>query len=98
MHLTPILEFMKNFSTITNQRQITIPKRLMEKKGFSKKDKVNILEVENGLLIQKVPTIDDLYGSLHKYAIKNKSIEEIMEMEDKAIEESILEGYENGNN
>lgn len=42
---------------------------------------------------QQVPDIMDLAGSLHKYAIKNKSIAEIRELERAAVADAVVDRY-----
>ena len=83
---------------ITKQRQVTLPAKLIDKVGILKGDSLIASETKDGILIEKAPTLDEIAGSLHKYAIKNKSIEEIMKMEDKAINEGYLSNYNDGTN
>ena len=61
---------------ITSKGQITIPARLRKKLGS---DLVEVEMVGNEIIIRPVRKPG---GALRKYAIKGKSIEEIMKMEE----------------
>ena len=79
------------YVTISSKRQITIPKRYLEELGFGGKA---ILDKEKGkLVIEPVKDILELGGSLKKYAIKGKNIDEIIKLEKKAVEEAVIERY-----
>jgi len=72
---------------ITKKGQITIPSEYRKKL----KAQYYIVEIkDNEIIIKPFKT---LAGSLKKYAKKNKTIEEIMEEEQKALEERIVEKY-----
>ncbi|MDO8610659.1 MAG: AbrB/MazE/SpoVT family DNA-binding domain-containing protein [bacterium] len=84
-------------ATITSQGQITIPAKARKKLGLIPSKKIIITMQEDSLLLQLEPDLMELSGSLHKYAIKNKSIEEIMKMEKKAIEQAKMERFKRKN-
>jgi AbrB family looped-hinge helix DNA binding protein len=79
--------------SITSQGQISIPAPIRKKLGLNKKGKAYV-SLENGkAVIESVPDFMELAGSLSKYAIKNKSIDEIIRLEHKAVEEAVIERY-----
>jgi len=72
---------------ITSKGQITIPA------DFRKHLKTNFVSVEmegDKIIIKPVSGIG---GILKKYAFKDKSLEEIMDIEEKAIEEGFTEEW-----
>lgn len=61
-----------HIATISSQRQITIPKALLDQLSLSAKDKVKI-EVDNDqLMIKKTVSLMDLSGCLRKYIHPSK--------------------------
>jgi AbrB family looped-hinge helix DNA binding protein len=78
--------------TITSQGQVTIPAKMRRNMGF-KTNKAVVEETKEGVLIKPQPNIMDLAGALHKYAIKNKSIDEIIELEEQAWGDAVAEKY-----
>ena len=69
---------------ITRKGQITIPAK------FRKKLNTNLVEVEmEGEKIIITP-VKKLGGIFHKYAIKDKPIEEIIQMEKEVIKKSLI--------
>lgn len=76
--------------TITSQGQISIPAKLRKKLNFDKNRAALVTEEDGYLAIRPVKDFLDLAGSLHHKAIKDKSISEIMEKEDRAIEEGFI--------
>ena len=76
--------------SITSQGQISIPAKLRRKYGLDKKGKALISEEEDKLIIEPVPDLLSLRGSLNHKAIKGKSIDEIIALENKAIEEGMF--------
>jgi len=79
--------------SITSQGQISIPIQLRRKLGLEKNRTALVTEQNGKLLIEPVKDLLELGGSLHHKAIKNKSIDQIMKEEEKAIEEGFLERY-----
>ena len=79
-------------ATVTSQGQITIPAKI-RKKLFNKTKSANITVEKNRVIIEPIPDLLSLSGSLHKYALKGKTIDEIMAIEEKAIEEGWTERY-----
>lgn len=79
-------------ATVTSQGQITIPAKI-RRKLFKDTKSANITVDNNQIIIQPVPDLLSLAGALHKDAIKGKTIDEIMALEQKAIEEARGERY-----
>lgn len=79
-------------ATVTSQGQITIPVKI-RRKLFKDTKSANITVDKNQIIIQPVPDLLSLAGSLHKDALKGKTIEQIMALEQKAIEEGWTERY-----
>jgi len=74
---------------ITRKGQITIPAK------FRKKLNTNLVEVEmEGEKIIITP-VKKLGGIFHKYAIKDKPIEEIIQMEKEVIKNAFAEKHNN---
>lgn len=74
---------------ITRKGQITIPVK------FRKKLNTNLVEVEmEGEKIIITP-VKKLGGIFHKYAIKDKPIEEIIQMEKEVIKNAFAEKHNN---
>ena len=73
---------------ITKKGQITVPAE------YRKKLKNNVVEVyiEDEKLVIK--PVQELGGILHQYAIKDKPIDKIMEMENKIASKALLDRYE----
>jgi AbrB family looped-hinge helix DNA binding protein len=80
-------------ATITSQGQITIPAKIRKWIGLKKRQRVILTLKNNYVVLQPEPDIMELSGSLNNYAIKNKSIDEIIKIEEKAIEDAIVERY-----
>jgi len=79
--------------SITSQGQISIPAPIRRKLGLSKKGKAYVREENGNVLVEPVKDILELGGSLKKYAIKGKNIDEIIKLEKKAVEEAVIERY-----
>lgn len=78
--------------TITSQGQVTIPAKMRRNMGF-KTNKAVVEETKEGVLIKPQPNIMDLAGVFHDRAFKNKSIDEIIEIEERAMGEAVAENY-----
>ena len=80
-------------ATVTSQGQITIPVEIRRKLNLDKNRKI-ILKLENNtVFIESEPDIMELSGSLSDRAIKNKSIDEIIKIEEDAVAEAVAEQY-----
>ncbi len=79
--------------SLTSQGQISIPAKMLAKYGKNRPTKVIVKVMDNGWFVEPVPDILELGGILHKYAIKGKTLEEILELEEKALSDAIVEDY-----
>lgn len=79
--------------SLTRQGQISIPAKMLAKFGKNRPTKVIVKAVDNGWLVEPIPDILSLGGALHKYALKGKTLEEILELEEKAISDAVVEDY-----
>lgn len=61
-----------HIATISSQRQITIPKALLDQLSLSAKDKVKISVDNDQLVMKKTTNIMSLSGSLRKYIHSSK--------------------------
>ncbi len=77
--------------SVTKKGQATIPKDLRDKHGV--KDKVIVIETEEGILFKPLPTPEEEFGSL-KELFADKTSREVLEearTEDLAREKKLLE-------
>lgn len=80
-------------ATVTSQGQITIPVEIRRKLKLDKNRKI-VLKLENNtIFMESEPDIMQLSGSLSGHAIKNKSIDEIIRIEEDAVGEAVAEQY-----
>lgn len=56
-------------ATISSQRQVTLPKALLDNMKLKPGDKLGMELIGQQIALQKVPDISELAGCLHKYAI-----------------------------
>lgn len=82
---------MITFGMITKQGQITIPAKARRLLGLQKNRRVVIKVEDNKIIMEKEPDVMDLAGIWHGKALKGKTIEEIMAIEKKAIEDAYTE-------
>lgn len=83
------------FVTITSQGQMTLPAKFRKALGLKKKAKATVyLDKSNDqLVIKPVRDLMSLYGSLSHLAMKGKSIDEIIKIEERAWEDAVVEDY-----
>ncbi len=77
--------------SITSQGQISIPIQIRRKLGLEKNKTAFVTEKDGKILVEPVKDFLDLGGSLHHKAIKNKTIDQIMQLEEQGIEEGLIE-------
>jgi bifunctional DNA-binding transcriptional regulator/antitoxin component of YhaV-PrlF toxin-antitoxin module len=83
--------------TINSQGQVTIPIHLRRKLGFEQSKKAVVKEEKGRVVFEPVPNIDTLAGSLKRYAIKDKSMLEVLKLEDRAIDQARAEKFQKKN-
>lgn len=79
--------------TITSQGQISIPAAMRKKYGLKANSKAYVSDNNGHVAVHPVSDFLSLAGSLNKYAIKGKSIEEVMKIEKEAIGQAIVDDY-----
>jgi len=84
---------MSHIVTITTQGQISIPAAIRRQIGLDKTRKAFVSTVGKKIVVEPIPDLLELEGALHKYAIKNKPIEEVMAMEEQAAGEAFAQRY-----
>jgi|GEM_PF-1151865 AbrB family looped-hinge helix DNA binding protein len=79
---------MKFHTNVTQKGQVTLSKAIMDKLGIKTRDRV-VIEVKDDHITVK-PSLDflTLAGSLNSVAIKDKSPEEILLLEKKAVKDA----------
>lgn len=80
-------------ATITSQGQITIPAKIRKKMGLKKRQRVIFTLKNKYVILEPEPDIMEFSGALHNYAIKNKSPDEIIKLEEEAVGEAVAEHY-----
>lgn len=79
--------------SITSQGQISIPAKIRRKLNLNKMDKALVREEKDTIVIEPIPDILSLKGSLHYKAKKGIDINKVIEMEEKAWEQAAVERY-----
>jgi AbrB family looped-hinge helix DNA binding protein len=77
---------------ITAQGQISIPAKVRKKLG-AERTHLNLIEEEGRFILEPVPDILSLKGSLKNKAKKNLPIDKIIAEEEKAWENAVVERY-----
>ncbi len=76
--------------TITSQGQVTVPAKLRRALGLDKVKKAIVYQQKDKIVMEPVHSITQLAGILKSKRLKNKTIEEIMRLEKKAVEKEII--------
>jgi AbrB family looped-hinge helix DNA binding protein len=71
---------MTETATVTSKSMINIPASIRKKYGIKEGDKVVFLETDQGLVLIRVPPLNELFGS--ERAHKDKLIRAIRELEE----------------
>ena len=79
--------------SITSQGQISVPAKLRRELGLDKKKKAVVRREKDKIIIEPVEDLLSLKGILHYKAKKGMSIDKIIEIEEKAWEQSAVERY-----
>ncbi|KKQ42591.1 MAG: hypothetical protein US60_C0015G0002 [Microgenomates group bacterium GW2011_GWC1_37_8] len=72
-------------STITRKGQLTLPVRLRRELEIKPSDKVVFIKRKDKIYIEKLATIDDLFGSLSNPKVKPLSIAEMKRSVEKGM-------------
>lgn len=78
---------MTNLVSITSQGQISIPAKMRRELGFEKYGKALVRKEKGRLVVEPVGDLLESAGIFKEKAIRNKSIAEVMQMEEKAAAE-----------
>lgn len=76
---------MQQIVSITSQGQITIPASMRRKLDLEKYKKAAVRAEENKIIVEPIPDLLSLAGSLKDKAIKGKTINEIIKLEEEAV-------------
>ena len=79
--------------SITSQGQISIPARMRKQLSLDEVRKATVSVEGKKIIVEPIPDLLSLRGSLHHKAIKNKSIDEIIKLEKEAVGNAIAENY-----
>lgn len=79
--------------SITSQGQISIPVKIRKELKLSEKKKALVKRVGRKVLIEPVEDLFSLAGAFRHKAIKNKSMREIIEIEERAWEKEAARRY-----
>lgn len=85
---------MQQIVTITSQGQITVPAAFRRLLGIDQYRKASVRTEDNKIVIEPIPELMSLAGSLQNKAIKDKTIEEVIKLEEEAIGEMISPNYQ----
>ena len=80
-------------ATVTSQGQITIPVEIRRKLRLDKNRRIVLKFENNTIFMESEPDIMQLSGILSDRAIKNKSIDEIIRIEEDAVADAIAQRY-----
>jgi AbrB family looped-hinge helix DNA binding protein len=89
-------QVMTKVVSVTRKGQATIPKELRDK--FRVSGKVQVVEIEEGILLKAIPRPEDDFRSLTKL-FKGKTAQEVVDQaraKDRAREKTLRESVENG--
>ncbi len=76
--------------TITSQGQISLPAKIRKNLGLHKFNKALVSQRGDMILVQPVADVLSSGGVFGKYALKNKSISEVMKLESEAWEKAAI--------
>ncbi|MBI2431019.1 MAG: AbrB/MazE/SpoVT family DNA-binding domain-containing protein [Candidatus Levybacteria bacterium] len=79
--------------TITSQGQISIPAVLRRELGLDKSKRAIVSVEDKKIVIEPVKDFLELGGSLHHKAIKGKTIDEIIRLEEEAVAKGFVDEY-----
>lgn len=76
---------MQQIVSITSQGQITIPAAMRRRLALDKYKKASVQTEKGRIIVEPVPDLLSLGGLLKKKAMKDKGIEEIMQLEKQTV-------------
>lgn len=84
---------MQQIVSITSQGQITIPAVFRRLLGLDQYRKASVSAVDNKIVVEPIPDLMSLAGSLKDRAIKGEKIDKIIKIEKEAINKTITKNY-----
>lgn len=81
------------FVSVTSQGQITIPVKIRRALKLDKNRRAQVRLEGNTMLVEPVLDFMELEGIFHDRAIKGKTIQEIIKLEEEAVAEQAAEDY-----
>ncbi len=81
---------MEFITTITQKGQITIPKQIRDEIGLTPRSKVKVQKKGNSVSVLPHKDITFLGGVFRSKALKNKAINDLLDLEEKVIEKGML--------
>lgn len=79
--------------SITSQGQISIPSNLRRELKLTKRGKVLVKHVGEKIIIEPIPDLLSLKGSLKDKATKGKDINQIITLENQAVTKTLVDHY-----
>ncbi|MBU1089022.1 AbrB/MazE/SpoVT family DNA-binding domain-containing protein [Patescibacteria group bacterium] len=80
---------------ITRQGQISIPAKIRKKLGIKIPSNFFMTILDGKIIIQPIPNLLDMQGSLSGLAIKNKSTDQVIKIEETAAQNYVLKKFSN---
>lgn len=84
---------MQQIVSITNQGQITIPAAFRKVMGLNQYRKASVRTENNKIVVEPIPDLMSLAGSLQNRALKNKKIGEVIRIEKESVGKVISQSY-----
>lgn len=81
---------MQQIVSITSQGQVTIPAKMRRELGLEDYKKASVKTERGKIVIEPIPDLLNLAGSLENRSIKGKRIDEIIKLEKSAIARAIV--------
>lgn len=84
---------MQQIVSITKQGQITIPAVFRRLLGLDQYRKASVRAMDNKIVVEPIPDLMSLAGSLKEKAIKGKKIDQVIKIEEEVISKTIARDY-----
>lgn len=72
-------------STITSKGQITLPVKLRKELGVEPSDKIVFARKNGDILLQKLPSIDSIFGSLSNPKVRPLTVQQMNKLTNKGM-------------
>jgi len=84
---------MQQIVSITSQGQITIPASIRRLLGLDKYSKAVVKTEDKKIVVEPVPDLLKMGGFLKSKTAKNKSIQDIIKVEEQAVEKAVVNKF-----